>query len=101
LRTIFLKNKQVRAGWRLMLFCALVFGFGYVAHLIVRRLPLPEFAGLHPVGIIVDDAVLLLVAMAATGIMARHVAATRLGRRSLLETIAGAGIAPTKEFFIP
>ena len=64
-------RKELRAGWRLLLFCVLVFIFAYVIHLVVKRLPMPEYPGLHPVGVIVDDAVLLLVALAATAVMAR------------------------------
>ena len=68
---IFHNGRELRAGWRLLLFCILVFVFGYATHFVVKRLPLPEYPGLHPVGIIVDDAVLLLIALAATALMAR------------------------------
>jgi membrane protease YdiL (CAAX protease family) len=71
LRKIFHDGNQLRSGWRLLLFCALIFAFAYGSHLLVRRLPLPEYHGLHPVGIIVDDAVLLLIALVATAIMAQ------------------------------
>ena len=66
---IFHNGRELRAGWRLLLFCLLVFVFGYAMHFVVKRLP--EYPGLHPVGIIVDDAVLLLIALAATALMAR------------------------------
>ena len=71
LRKILHNGRELRAGWRLLLFCILVFVFGYATHFVVKRLPLPEYPGLHPVGIIVDDAVLLLIALAATALMAR------------------------------
>jgi hypothetical protein len=71
LRKIFHDGNHLRSGWRLLLFCALIFAFAYGLHLSVRRLPLPAYHGLHPVGIIVDDAVLLLIALVATSIMAR------------------------------
>lgn len=70
MRKIFHNGKHLRSGCRLLLFCALIFAFAYSAHLLLRHLPLPEYHGLHPVGVIVDDAVLLLVALAATAIMA-------------------------------
>src|SRR5437879_12386975 len=71
LRKILHNGRELRAGWRLLLFCLLVFVFGYAMHFVVKRLSLPEYPGLHPVGIIVDDAVLLLIALAATALMAR------------------------------
>ena len=71
LRKIFHNGRELRAGWRLLLFCILVFVFGYAMHFVVKRLSLPEYPGLHPVGIIVDDAVLLLIALAATALRCR------------------------------
>ena len=71
MRKIFHNGRELRAGWRLLLFCLLIFVFGYAMHFVVKRLPLPEYPGLHPIGIIVDDAVLLLIALAATALMAR------------------------------
>jgi membrane protease YdiL (CAAX protease family) len=71
LRRLFHNGRELRAGWRLSLFCVLVFAIGYVARTGIDRLPLPEYGGLHPVALIVDDAFLLVVALIATGIMAR------------------------------
>jgi uncharacterized protein len=70
-RIIFHNGRELRAGWRLLVFCALVFGIGYAARMGMERLPLPDYADLHPVGLILDDAVMLVVALVATGIMAR------------------------------
>jgi len=70
-RIIFHNGRELRAGWRLLLFCALVFGIGYAARRAMERLPLPDYADLHPVGLILDDTVMLVVALVATGIMAR------------------------------
>jgi len=70
LRRLFHNGRELRAGWRLSLFCLLVFAIGYAARIGIDRLPLPEYRGLHPVALIVDDAFLLLVALIATGIMA-------------------------------
>jgi CAAX protease family protein len=71
LRKIFHNGRELRAGWRLSLFCVLVFAIGYAARIGIDRLPLPEYHGLHPVGLIVDDAFLLVIALVATAIMAR------------------------------
>ena len=71
LKTIFHNGRELRAGWRLLIFCCLVFAIGYALSAGVRRLPMPEYSGLHPVGVIIDDAVLLANALIATAIMAR------------------------------
>jgi membrane protease YdiL (CAAX protease family) len=71
LKNIFHNGRELRAGWRLLIFCGLVFVIGYVLSAGVRRLPLPEYSGLHPVGVIIDDAVLLANALIATAIMSR------------------------------
>jgi membrane protease YdiL (CAAX protease family) len=71
LRRLFHNGRELRAGWRLSLFCVLVFAIGYAARIGIDRLPLPEYHGLHPVALIVDDAFLLVIALIATGIMAR------------------------------
>lgn len=71
LSKIFRNGRELRSGWRLLLFCVLVFVVGYAANRGVERLPLPEYHGLHPIGLIVDDAVLLAIALIATAIMAR------------------------------
>jgi hypothetical protein len=84
LRKIFHNGRELRAGWRLLLFCLLVFGVGYAMHFVVKRLPLPEYPGLHPVGIIVDDAVLLLIALAATDRDSRYCFRSTRNRARLL-----------------
>lgn len=89
LRKIFYNGRELRAGWRLSLFCALIFAIGYVARLGIDRLPLPEYHGLHPVGLIVDDGFLLVIALIATAIMAR------LEHRS----IAAYGLPRMRELF--
>ena len=89
MRKIFHKGKHLRSGWRLLLFCVLTFAFAYSAHFLLERLPLPEYHGLHPVDVIVNDTVLLLVALAATTIMAR------IERRDL----ASYGLPRVRELF--
>jgi membrane protease YdiL (CAAX protease family) len=71
LSKIFHNGRELRAGWRLLIFCILVFAIGYAMSAALKRLPLPEYPGLHPVGVIIDDAVLLADALIATAIMAR------------------------------
>lgn len=67
---IFHDGRELRAGWRLLIFCGLVFVIGYALSAVLRQLRLPEYPGLHPVGSIIDDAVLLATALIATAIMA-------------------------------
>ncbi len=71
LRKIFHNGREFRAGWRLLLFCLLVFVIGYAARAGLSHLPLPEHSGLHPVDIIIGDVATLAVALIATAIMAR------------------------------
>lgn len=72
LRKVFHNGQELRSGWRLLLFCVLIFVIGYAVRAVLNRLPVPEYRGLHPVGILIDDAILLLVALIATAIMARY-----------------------------
>jgi membrane protease YdiL (CAAX protease family) len=71
MKKIFHNERELRAGWRLLMFCILVFGIGWAVEAGLTRLPLPEFQGLNPVGFILEDAVMLAVALIATLIMAR------------------------------
>ncbi len=69
LRKIFHNGRELRPGWRLLIFCILVFVIGYVLRNLVERLHLADYPGLHPVNLIVGDAALLAIALAATAIM--------------------------------
>lgn len=71
LSKIFHNGRELRAGWRLLIFCMLVFAIGYALRGVLNRLPLPDYTSLHPVGVIIDDVVLLADALIATAIMAR------------------------------
>jgi uncharacterized protein len=71
MKKIFHNGRELRAGWRLLLFCILVFAFGWAARAGLVRLPLQGFHGLHPVLFILADALLLAVALIATLVMAR------------------------------
>ena len=68
---IFRNGRELRAGWRLILFCVLVFAMDLAARAGINRLPVPDYQGLHPLGIIIDDTILLLIALIATAIMSR------------------------------
>ncbi|MGC1372281.1 MAG: type II CAAX endopeptidase family protein [Candidatus Sulfotelmatobacter sp.] len=69
MKKIFHNGKQLRAGWRLCIFCVLLFVFYFILRRVAEHLSLPE--GLHPVSLIVFDAGMLAVALLATAIMAR------------------------------
>src|SRR5271168_3598656 len=71
MKKIFHNGRELRAGWRLLLFCILVFAIGWAARAGLERLPLEGFRGLHPVVFILEDTLLLAVALIATLIMAR------------------------------
>ncbi len=69
MKRIFHNGRELRAGWRLLLFCILVFAFGWVGRRGLDRLPLGDYQGLHPVLLILADVLMLLVALLATLIM--------------------------------
>ena len=71
MKRIFHNGTELRAGWRLLLFCILVFAFGWAARAGLVRLPLQSYSGLHPVLFILADALMLVVALIATLIMGR------------------------------
>jgi membrane protease YdiL (CAAX protease family) len=71
LRKIFHNGRELRAGWRLLLFCILVLAIGHIVRKVLERLHATDYPGLHPGDLIVGDAALLTVALIATAIMAR------------------------------
>jgi membrane protease YdiL (CAAX protease family) len=71
MKRIFHNGRELRAGWRLLLFCVLIFIFGWAGRAGLERLPLEGYSGLHPVLFIFEDALMLLVALTATVIMGR------------------------------
>jgi uncharacterized protein len=71
MRRIFHNGKELRAGWRLAIFCVLVAALFWGLDTIVARLPLDRFHGLHPVPLMAFDALMLSVALIATAVMAR------------------------------
>jgi uncharacterized protein len=71
MRRIFHNGKELRAGWRLAIFCVLVAALFWGLDTIVARLPLDRFHGLHPVPLMAFDALMLSVPLIATAVMAR------------------------------
>jgi membrane protease YdiL (CAAX protease family) len=70
-RKIFHNGREVRAGWRLLMFCALFFGIGYATTKGLERVHLPDYPPLHPMDLIIGEGGTLFVALMATVIMAR------------------------------
>jgi uncharacterized protein len=71
MKKIFHNGRELRAGWRLLLFCILVFALDRGAEIALRSLPLEAYGGLNAVGLIAFDTGMLIVAVAATFIMGR------------------------------
>src|SRR5690349_16167314 len=71
LKKIFHNGRELRAGWRLLVFLVLVVAIAFAARTAVEYLDLADYPGLHPVDVLVSDSLLLAVALIATSIMAR------------------------------
>jgi len=71
MRSIFHNGRETRAGWRLLLFCALFLGIGHFVREGLERLHLPDYPPLHPMDMIMGEGGILLVALIATWVMAR------------------------------
>jgi uncharacterized protein len=71
MKRIFHNGRELRAGWRLLLFCILVAAFEWGANLLISKLPLEEYSGLNAAGVIAFDVGMLIVALAATLVMGR------------------------------
>jgi hypothetical protein len=70
LRKIFHNGRETRAGWRLLLFCALFLAIGHFVTKALERLRLPDYPPLHPMDLILGEGGTLLVALIATFVMA-------------------------------
>jgi hypothetical protein len=71
-RKIFFNSAGLRAGWRLLIFVAIVVGLGFAANWIVPRIfHLEQRPFLDPVGFISDELQTLIQVLVATWIMAR------------------------------
>lgn len=71
LRKIFHNGRELRSGWRLLLFCVLFFAVGYVVRKGLERLHLPDYPPLHPMDLMIGEGGTLVVALIATLIMSR------------------------------
>jgi uncharacterized protein len=70
LRKIFHNGKELRAGWRLLIFCVLFYLVGRVVTWLLLRLHLPDYPPLHPGDLMIGEGGTLIVALIATLIMA-------------------------------
>ncbi len=71
MRKIFHNGRELRCGWRLLIFCALFFGIGYLVTHALGRLHLPDYPPLHPMDLVIGEGGTLTVALMATALMAR------------------------------
>lgn len=70
-RKIFHNGKELRSGWRLLIFCALFFVIGRLVRIGLQRAHLPDYPPLHPMDLIIGEGATLVVSLIATAIMAR------------------------------
>jgi membrane protease YdiL (CAAX protease family) len=71
LRKIFHNGRELRAGWRLVIFCALFLLIGQVMRIVLEHSHLPDYSGLHPMDLIIGEGGTLAVSLIATAIMGR------------------------------
>jgi membrane protease YdiL (CAAX protease family) len=71
-RAIFWNERELRAGWRLVIYLALFFGFAMVESALALRLHLPVIilTDITPSNLLVQEAVLMFAALAAAAILA-------------------------------
>jgi uncharacterized protein len=70
-RKIFHNGRELRAGWRLLVFCVLFLAIGEAVRWAVDRLHLPDYPPLHPLDLVIGEGSVLVIALLATLIMAR------------------------------
>lgn len=71
LRKMFHNGRELRSGWRLLIFIALFLGIGRIARMVLERMHLPDYQGLHPADLMIGEGGVLIVSLIATAIMAR------------------------------
>jgi uncharacterized protein len=69
MRKIFHNGRELRAGWRLLIFCALFAGVGYLVSHGLERLHLPDYPPLHPLDLVIGEGGTLIVALITTALM--------------------------------
>lgn len=70
-RKIFHNGKELRSGWRLLIFVALFVLIGQGVRTGLERLHLPDYPPLHPMDLVIGEGGTLIVALVASFIMAR------------------------------
>lgn len=70
MRKLFHNGRELRSGWRLLIFCALFFAVGYLVRSVLLRLHLPDYPPLHPMDLVIGEGGTLIVALIATALMA-------------------------------
>jgi uncharacterized protein len=68
-RKIFHNGRELRAGWRLLIFCALFAGVGYIITKGLELLHLPDYPTLHPLDLVIGEGGTLIVALITTALM--------------------------------
>jgi uncharacterized protein len=71
LRKIFHNGRELRSGWRLLIFIALFIGLSRGLRFVLEHAHLPDYHGLNAMDLIIAEGGTLLVSMVATAIMAR------------------------------
>jgi membrane protease YdiL (CAAX protease family) len=71
MRKIFHNGRELRSGWRLLIFCVLFFVIGRVVNYLLDLVHLPDYPPLHPLDLAIGESGTLIVAVIATAIMAR------------------------------
>jgi uncharacterized protein len=69
-RKLFHNGRELRAGWRLLIFCGVFFAIDEALGWVVARLHLPDYPPLHPLDLVIGEGGTLVVALLATLIMA-------------------------------
>ena len=70
-RNVFHNGKELRAGWRLLIFCALFLLIGRVVRMALEHSHLPDYSGLHPLDLVISEGGALVVSLIATVMMAK------------------------------
>lgn len=69
MRKVFHNGRELRSGWRLLIFIGLFFGIGHFVDIGVEHLHLPDYPPLHPMDLVIGEVGTLVVALIATAIM--------------------------------
>jgi uncharacterized protein len=70
IRKVFHNGRELRSGWRLLIFIILFIGLGRGLRFLLEHANLPDYHGLNAMDLIISEGGTLLVSMIATAIMA-------------------------------